>query len=128
MLAAVHAWRMASCREIRAESSPARTMLLPPATLLPSTDFSSPTTQEVLLPPRSIPRKYATRLFYHKGLTLQVQTQVLGGFILHNYATGGVGPASSRVWVCTGGISPLSLSVWPGLICSDCVYHRNRGG
>jgi len=63
-------------------------MLLPPVALLPRTDFSSPTTQEVLLPPPSIPRKNATRMFYHKGLTLQVQTQVLGGFILDNYADG----------------------------------------
>ena len=75
-----------------------RTTLLPAAIPLPSTDFSSPTRHEVLLPPPSIPRKTATRLFYHKGLTLQVQTQVLGRFIRHNYATGGASPASTRAW------------------------------
>jgi SSS family transporter len=77
-------------------------MLLPPATPLPKTDFSSPTTQEVLLPPPSIPRKNATRLFYHKGLTLRVQAQVLGGFILDNCGDGGRVARHHRIKIFMG--------------------------
>ena len=51
--------RLAAESASRAAASPTRTTLLPPAAPAPRTQFSSPITQEVLLPPPSMPRKIA---------------------------------------------------------------------
>jgi len=66
-LAAAQACRMAAARLSRAWRSPTRTTLLPADVPAPNTEVSSPTTQEVLLPPPSMPRKMLTSVVLSQG-------------------------------------------------------------
>src|SRR5580692_1336958 len=59
-LAAAQACRMAAPKLSRARASPTRTTLLPADVPVPNTEFRSPITHEVLLPPPSTPRKMLT--------------------------------------------------------------------
>jgi hypothetical protein len=60
-----HAWPIASAKAVRVAASPTRTTLLGPPVPAPNTDFSSPITHDVVVPPPSMPRKSPIAQFYH---------------------------------------------------------------